>query len=277
MQEKALPLRDRTILITRAHAQAEEFARQLEDYGARVIPFPTIEIVEPDSYEPLDEAIANLYGYDWLILTSANSVAHFLKRLRFNKLDASALDDLRVCAIGERTVEALREASVHVDVVPEEFKAEGVFRALETYLGGRDQLQGQVFLFPRAAVARDYLPRALEAAGARVDIVAAYRTVPPQNLDRARVEAVLAGGGVDCIAFTSSSTVINFARLFDTTDLSRLLAGVNVACIGDVTGQTAARYNLHVDIQPTEFTARALAGAIANFFSRQNSGVRADD
>ncbi|MBA2340990.1 MAG: uroporphyrinogen-III synthase [Pyrinomonadaceae bacterium] len=268
MPEKALPLLHRTILVTRARAQAEEFAHQLEEYGARVIQCPMIEIVEPDSYEALDEAIGNLYGYDWLILTSTNGVAHFLKRLNFNGLDASALDDLRVCAIGERTTEALREASVHVDIVPEDFKAEGVFHALETYLGGRDKLQGQVFLLPRAAMARDYLPHALETAGARVDIVAAYRTIRPQNLDRARIEAMLAGGGVDCITFTSSSTVINFAQLFDTNDLSGLLAGVNVACIGDITEGTAARYNLQTDIQPAEFTTLALAQAIADFYSR---------
>ena len=268
MQEKALLLLNRTILITRARAQAEEFARRLEEYGARVIQCPMIEIVEPDSYEPLDEAIGNLYGYDWLILTSTNGVDHFLRRLRCNGIDASALDELRVCAIGERTVKALREASIHVDVVPEDFKAEGVFRALETYLGGREKLQGQVFLLPRATAARDYLPRELEKAGARVDSVAAYRTIRPQNLDRARIEAMLAGGAVDCIAFTSSSTVINFAQLFDTTDLRGLLAGVNIACIGDITGQTAIRYNLQPDIQPAEFTTLALARAIADFYSR---------
>ncbi len=178
------------------------------------------------------------------------------------------MDDLRVCAVGERTAEALRECSVHVDVVPEDFKAEGVFRALETYMGGREKLQGQVFLVPRAAVARDYLPRALEEAGGRVDAVTVYRTVPPQNLDRARAEVMLAGGGVDCITFTSPSTVQNFALLFDTTDLGQLLAGVAVACIGDITAQTIANYNLRIDIQPEDFTAIALAKAIADFYSQ---------
>ncbi|MBA2504182.1 MAG: uroporphyrinogen-III synthase [Pyrinomonadaceae bacterium] len=268
MRNKVLPLLDRTIMITRPRTQAAEFAQQLEDYGARVVQCPMIEIIEPESYEAVDEAIGNLYGYDWVIFTSANGVEYFMRRLSVNGRDASALDDLRVCAIGERTAEALREAAVHVDVVPEEFKAEGVFRALETYMGGREKLQGQVFLFPRAAVARDYLPRALEEACARADVVTVYRTVPPQNLDRARVEVMLAGGGIDCITFTSSSTVANFALLFDTTDLNQLLAGVDIACIGDITAQTAADYNLQIDIQPAEFTTAALASAIADFYSQ---------
>ena len=262
----AQPLRGRTVMITRALTQAGEFTALLERYGARVAACPTIAIVAPDTYAPLDEAIENLYGYDWLVFTSVNGVEHFMRRLGELGRDAGELDELRVCAIGEATAERLREALVHVDVVPEQFKAEGVYEALARFAGGREHLRGLNFLIPRAAVARDYLPRALEEAGARVDVVAAYRTVRPQSTDRARVEALLVGGGVDCVAFTSSSTVINFAQLFDTTDLGRLLAGIRVACIGDITAHTAADYGLRTDIQPDEYTIPALARAIALFY-----------
>ncbi|HEX8473431.1 MAG TPA: uroporphyrinogen-III synthase [Pyrinomonadaceae bacterium] len=264
-------LAGRTVMITRARAQAQEFAVELERYGARVVACPVIEIVAPESYAPLDEAIDNLYGYDWLVFTSTNGVEHFLRRMEAHGLDASELDELRVCAIGAATADRLRDAQVHVDVVPEQFKAEGVYAALESYEGGRAGLEKKNFLIPRAAVARDYLPLALEAAGARVDVVAAYRTVRPETTDRARVEAMLVGGAVDCITFTSSSTVINFAQLFDTTDLRPLLDGVRVACIGDITATTAADYGLQTDIQPAEFTTNALARAIAHFFSRSSS------
>lgn len=260
-------LAGRTIMITRARAQADRFAAELEAYGARVVACPTIEIVAPESYEPLDDAIAHMYGYDWLVFTSVNGVEHFMRRLEAGGLEASDLDDLRVCAIGEATADRLRDARVHVDVVPEEFKAEGVFTAIERFLGGRESLRGQNFLIPRAAVARDYLPRALADAGARADVVAAYRTVRPESTDRARIEALLVGGAVDCITFTSSSTVSNFAQLFDTTDLSRLLDGVRIACIGDITAHTAAQYSLHTDIQPSEYTIPALARAIADYYA----------
>jgi uroporphyrinogen III methyltransferase/synthase len=115
-------------------------------------------------------------------------------------------------------------------------------------------------------VARDYLPRALEEAGARVDVIPGYRTVRPQSTERAQLAALLAGGSVDCITFTSSSTVTNFAQLFDTTDLQELLAGVAIACIGDITAKTAADYNLTCTIQPREFTVPALARAIVGYF-----------
>jgi uroporphyrinogen III methyltransferase/synthase len=261
------PLAGRTVVITRARAQSAEFVSELERLGARVVSCPTIEIVEPESYALMDEAIENLYGYDWLIFTSVNGVDYFLRRLEKLGHDAGGLDELRVCAIGEATAVRLREAQVHVDVIPEQFKAEGAYSAIEAYVGGRENLDRLNFLIPRAAIARDYLPKALEEAGARVDVVTAYRTVRPQTSERGRVEALLAGGAVDCITFTSSSTVTNFARLFDTTDLSQLLSGVTVACIGDITASTAAEYGLRTSILPNEYTVPALTRAIVDYYS----------
>jgi uroporphyrinogen III methyltransferase/synthase len=265
-----MPLSGRTVMITRAREQSAEFAAALESLGARVVVCPTIEIVAPESYALLDEAVENLFGYDWVVFTSVNAVEYFLRRLESAGKEIGELDELRVCAIGDATAERLADAHVHVDVVPQKFQAEGVFDALESYIGGREKFENLNFLLPRAAVARDFLPRALESAGARVDVVPAYRTVRPETTDRARVEALLLGGGVDCVTFTSSSTVHNFAQLFDTRDLSRVLAGVRVACIGAITAQTASEYGLKTDIQPSEFTTPALARAVADFFSREN-------
>jgi uroporphyrinogen III methyltransferase/synthase len=264
------PLTGRTIVITRARSQASEFAAELERLGARVISCPTIEIVEPESYALLDEAIENLFGYDWLIFTSVNGVDYFLRRLKTLGHDSRELEELRVCAIGEATAVRLREAEVHVDVVPEKFKAEGAYAAIESYLGGREGLYRLSFLIPRAAVARDYLPDALEDAGARVDVVPVYRTVRPNTSERGRVDALLTGGAVDCITFTSSSTVANFAQLFDANDLSQLLEDVAVACIGDITASTATEYGLRTDILPTEHTIPALTRAIVDYYSRKD-------
>lgn len=260
------PLVGRTVVITRAQTQADEFVTELERFGADVILCPTIEIRELESYARLDEAIEHLYGYDWLIFTSANGVEYFFKRLKARERETSDLDELKVCAIGEATAERLRDLHVHVDVIPEEFKAEGVFSALERFVGGPEGLQGLNVLIPRASVARDYLPKTLEQAGARVDVVPAYRTSLPADLDRGRVAAMLSGSA-DCIAFTSSATVRNLARLFDTEDLSEALAGVVIACIGDITATTAADYGLRVEIQPEQFTVPSLARAIAKHFS----------
>lgn len=260
------PLIGKTVVITRAAAQAADFAQALEAYGAKVVICPTIEISDPENYERLDEAIDHLYGYDWIIFTSVNGVDFFLRRLAARGKNVDELDELKTCAIGDATADRLREARIHVDIVPTEFKAEGVFASLTTFLGGPDHFQGLNMLLPRAAVARDYLPKALEQAGARVDVVPAYRTIVPENLDRGRLSAMLAGSA-DCIAFTSSSTVKNLALLFDTNDLGQTLKELTIACIGDITATTAQEYGLTVDIQPKEFTVSALADAIAEYYS----------
>jgi uroporphyrinogen III methyltransferase/synthase len=254
-----------TVVVTRAASQAAELNTLLESYGAKVIVCPTIEIREPESYERLDEALDHLYGYDWLIFTSTNGVEFFLRRLTTRGLNVADLDEIKVCAIGQRTADKLHEARVHVDVVPSESTAEGVFAALTEFAGGAARLHGLNVLLPRAAIGRDYLPKALEEAGARVDVVTTYQTVLPENFDRGRLSAMLAGSG-DCIAFTSPSTVKNLAKLFDTHDLGKTLPGVTIACIGPVTAAAAVEYGLHVDIQPGQQTVKDLADAIAIYY-----------
>jgi uroporphyrinogen III methyltransferase/synthase len=266
-QVNNLPLTGRTVVITRALAQADEFAQELELYGAQVIACPTIEIQELEDYERLDEAISHLYGYDWLMLTSVNAVNYFFKRLMALGHDASRLDEVKVCVIGETTAERLRELHVHVDLIPSEFKAEGVYSALERFVGGDDAFKGLNILLPRASVARDFLPKALEAAGARVDVVPVYRTALPHNLDRGRVAAILSGSA-DCIAFTSASTVKNLAQLFDIQDLGAVLSGITIACLGDITAQTATDFGLKVEIQPPQSTIPFFARAIADYFEQ---------
>ena len=256
-------LEGRTVIVTRAASQAADLTGILESYGAKVIVCPTIEIREPDNYDRLDEALDHLYGYDWLIFTSTNGVDFFLKRLIEHGQQISDLDEIKVCAIGQKTADKLHDAHVHVDLVPSQSTAEGVFTALSEFAG---QVHGLNILLPRAAVGRDVLPQALQNAGARVDVVTTYQTVLPDNIDRGKLAAMLAGSG-DCIAFTSPSTIKNLAKLFDTHDLGKTLPGMVVACIGSVTAEAAAEYGLRVDIQPQETTTADLAQAIADYYA----------
>jgi uroporphyrinogen III methyltransferase/synthase len=256
------PLEGRTVIVTRAASQAADLTTILKTYGAKVIVCPTIEIREPDNYDRLDEALDHLYGYDWLIFTSTNGVEYFLKRLTDRGQQIADLDEIKVLAIGQRTADKLHDAHVHVDLVPSQSTAEGVFTAL----GEFTDLRGLNILLPRAAVGREVLPEALQKAGARVDVVTTYQTVLPDNLDRGKLAAMLTGSA-DCIAFTSPSTIKNLAKLFDTHDLGNTLPGMVVACIGSVTSDAAAEYGLRVNIQPQTFTTKDLAQAIANFYS----------
>ena len=261
------PLDGRTVIVTRAASQAADLTTILEGYGATVIVCPTIEIREPDNYDRLDEALEHLYGYDWLIFTSTNGVEYFLKRLTDRGQQIADLDEIKICAIGQKTADKLHDAHVHVDLVPSQSTAEGVFEALS----GFNNLSGLNILLPRAAVGREVLPEALQKAGARVDVVTTYQTVLPDNIDRGKLAAMLAGSG-DCIAFTSPSTIKNLAKLFDTHDLGKTFPQMIVACIGSVTANAAAEYGLRVDIQPQETTTAGLAQAIADYFDADKRG-----
>ena len=71
------PLFGHRILVTREHAEGFE---PLEELGAEIIEFPTIEIVPPERYDELDISIDKINTYNWLIFTSRNGVKYFFKR-----------------------------------------------------------------------------------------------------------------------------------------------------------------------------------------------------
>ena len=260
------PLLEKTVVVTRPREQAQELRRELENFGATVFLFPTIEIVPPDSYHDLDRAVCDLANYDWLIFTSANAAEHFLRRLRANDLETAEMDFARVCAIGEATFERLRVAQVHVDVLPEESNADGTFRAVVEYLGGEDELKDLRFLLPRSEIARADLPDKLRASGATVDDVAAYKTVLPEKSEIGKIKALLQTGAVDCIAFASPSSFVNFAQILKTEDLPKLLEPIQLACIGETTAQTVRENGFAARIVAREPSAQAFAAAIAEGF-----------
>lgn len=258
----ARPLAGKVVVVTRPRAQAQAFADLLEAAGARVLLAPTIAIEPPASWEPLDRALARLEDYRWAVFTSVNGVEMTRRRLEAAGRGADALRVLRLAAIGPATAESLRALGLDAEVVPDEYVAEALGDRLQALVGGGDRI-----LLARAAETRDVLVRLLEAAGATVDEVPAYRTRPERAEDAGELRQALRDGTVDVVTFTSSSTVRHFADLFRDEDLAGLLRGVVVACIGPVTRATAQGLGLETRIVPTEYTIPALARAIADHYA----------
>ena len=102
-------LSGRTVLVSPGKAQGE-LATELKQHGARVLTWPGLDIGGPEAYDALDEAIENLFGYDWLIFRNTNAVDFFLRRFHNRGHEISELDALRVCAVGEEAVTKLEEA-----------------------------------------------------------------------------------------------------------------------------------------------------------------------
>jgi uroporphyrinogen III methyltransferase/synthase len=243
-----LPLFGQRIVVTRARGQADALSSRLRALGAETIDLPTIEILPALDYGPLDQAIANLALYDWLIFTSANGVRFFLDRLDRSAVDLRALR-ARICAIGPATRAAVDALHLKVDLMGADYVAEGMLAAFAAH-----DLTGRRVLLPRAAVARDLVPIELARRGALVDVVEAYRTAPPSAFDLPEKPT--------WITFTSSSTVRNFVAMAGAQALAGVLARVNVASIGPVTSATARQLGIEVTVEASVFTVDGLVEAI---------------
>jgi uroporphyrinogen III methyltransferase/synthase len=236
------PLFGRRIVVTRAREQASDLVARLHDLGAETVELPVIELDEPDDGgAALRRAAGDVATYDWVVFTSANAVARFVRLLR----DARAFGAARIAAIGPGTSDALRGHRIEADLVPERFVAESL---LDAFPEGRGRV-----LLPRAAVARDVLPDGLRAKGWDVDVVEAYRTVATSP-SPATVEAV---AHADAITFTSSSTVTNFLEVAGAAAVPKV-----VACIGPITADTARAAGLAVDIVADEHTIVGLVESL---------------
>jgi uroporphyrinogen III methyltransferase/synthase len=256
------PLEGRTIVITRARAQAQRFAQLLEAAGARVLQAPTIVIEPPASWELLDAALGALDSFTWVVFTSVNGVAMVDRRLSARGLAWAAIARKRVAAIGPATAEALAEHGVRVELVPAEYRAEALVEGLRRVVGPGDRV-----LLPRAKETRDVLVVELRRLGVAVTEVPAYQTRRIED-GVVRLREALASGSVDAVTFTSSSTARNFAEQFSADERSAWRGRITVASIGPITAATAAEYGLSTDVMPSEYTIPALARALADYFSR---------
>jgi uroporphyrinogen III methyltransferase/synthase len=243
-----LPLFGRKIIVTRARDQASELSEKLRGLGADAIEFPVIELQPPADYGPLDGAIERLERYDWLIFTSVNGVRFFLDRLDSSSRDLRSLR-ARICAIGPATRRAIESLHLKVELTPSEYVAESLVQAFKSI-----DLSGKRILIPRAAVARDVIPVELAKLGAQVDVVEAYRNVPPDGARESAAHLPKA----DWITFTSSSTVTNYVQIAGLESLR----GVRVASIGPVTSATARRLGVQVDVEANPYTIDGLIAAL---------------
>ena len=241
------PLLGWTVVVTRPRAQATELAERLRAAGALAVEAPVVSLGEPgDGGAALRAAAGRVGAYDWVVFTSANAVEAFVGLLR----DARSFGAARIAAIGPGTAAALARCHLVADLVPERFVAEGL---LEVFPPPPGPTGGGRVLLPRAAQARDVLPKGLRALGWDVDVVEAYRT----GRTRPSEEALASVRSADVVTFTSSSTVSGFLDVVDRRDVPGI-----VACIGPVTADTARSLGLRVDVVASVHTIEGLVAAL---------------
>lgn len=257
------PLAGKQILITRAQGD-NYLAAKLQQLGATTVDLPTLEIKPPDQWQPLDQAIAHLNSYDWLILTSANGVHSFFERLAHARKDARALARLQIAVVGEKTAASLASYGLKPDLVPETFVADALAAAF-------GDLTGQKVLFPRVqSGGREVLIEQLTAKGAQVEAIAAYEsgcpaTIPPHTL------AAIQSRKLDFITFTSAKTVKHFAQLLDqvtaTPTWKTWIESAQIVAIGPQTAIACQQILERVEAEAAVYSLDGIVEAIIQLTS----------
>ena len=250
------PLFGKRIVVTRTRQQAGGLSKKLAQLGANVIEVPTIRIEPPKDLKAFGQLVMDSHTYDWIVFTSPNGVDRFFEM--FYKLynDARSIGGVKIAAIGPGTAEKIKSYHLSVDLLPEEFVAEGLVKAFKEV-----NVENQTILWVKAEQTREIISNELTGLGAIVDEAIAYRTVP-EDPDNEAIQR-FKNEGADVITFTSSSTVEHFLDL-----KVPLPPGIKIASIGPITSDTLVKRDLPVDIEAKEHTIPGLVAAIEKYFAK---------
>ena len=257
-----LPLLGKRFLITRSHAQAADFAALLEQQGGEAICIPTIEIIPPESWKPLDFVMRDLDDFDIVILTSVNGVEAFFDRLLATNQYYGILTEMLVVAVGPKTAQAIEKYCIHPGLIPEDYRAEGVIAELL-----QRGVKGKRIFYPRAEIARTLIIDSLRNAGAEVVAPVAYRTILPQGSED-KIRNLLSGGELDAVCFSSSSTFNNLLTMLG-DDLKKLQGRAEFFSIGPQTTETIRKHGFNVALEPQQWTLDALVAAMVDYYKKQ--------
>lgn len=246
------------VVVTRAREQASELKRMLEDSGAQVLQFPTIEIAPPASYDSLDRVIDA--KYDWLVFTSTNGVQAFFERLFAKGKDVRALAGAKVAAVGQSTADDLRARGINPDVVPERFISTELLPLL-----AEDQ-KGIRTAVIRAEEGREELITELRRRGGEVDLAVAYRTVAA-DYDIDELRELIANDKIDVVTFTSASTVDHFFEKLTSDERAKLLSHASTVSIGATTSEALHKYGIAPTIVAAKATIPAMHDAVLELFA----------
>jgi len=246
----ARPLLGTRVLVAGSPGTSEKLSDRLFALGADVLVQPAIQITDPPDWAPVDAALERLDQYDWLVFSSGNGVDYFFRRLFESGRDVRRLGNIKLAAVGSSTAERLARYHLQADLVPEQFHAEALARALES------EAEGRRYLLARASRGRQVLANELTRAGAQVDEVVVYSSIDVEvsNPDVARV---LASGEIDWIMATSPATARSLARLYG-EDLRR----ARLASISPLTSAALRDLGFEPAAEASPHTAAGLVNAI---------------
>jgi uroporphyrinogen-III synthase len=234
----------------------------LSQRGAFPLALPLIRIEPAGRAEQIEAALNDLSSYDWVVFTSANGVERFFDHLAGRPFSPNA------AVVGPATGQALRARGITPAFMPSEHTGAALARGLLEHEDGA-AVSGRILL-PCAVDRSDDAARVLRTAGARVQELPIYRTVPeePGRQDLAAIE-----GRIDAVLFFSGSAVRSLCALAGKTPkLAKALSKAVVGCIGPSTAESARKMGLRVDDIPEAHTSEALVDALEERFRYWKKG-----
>ena len=229
-----LPLAGWKVLVTRPRQHISKTADLLRKKGAEVLELPSICTVPVEDNSRLYEAFEKLDTYQWIIFTSPAGVEIFFDEMDRKEMDVRSLGQAKIAVIGEGTKKKLKEYHLLADFVPSVYDGETLGAELAKELQGDEKI-----LIPRAEAGNKKLTELLEQTGARADDIATYTTCYEKSrlIDEKKEFET---GSVDCVVFTSASTVKGFVEGTPGLDYTT----VKAACIGKQTKAAADAYGM---------------------------------
>lgn len=255
------PLAGTRVVVTRAEGPGGPLSRRLAERGAEVLNWPVLAFEPAEDPTALEEALARLEDYDWILFTSPRAVSAVAERRARPPVGRP-----RVAAVGGSTAECLRSAGWPVELEALPASGEGLLRAFEG-IG----CNGARMLFPASSIARDTLRRGLEARGATIEQLTAYRTVPVA-LDTVRCLAALEEGDPPILTFASPSAVSGLAAALRGEQLEALLGRCPAVVIGKTTGRALSATGFSPTLTAASSTLAGLADAVEQVAQEARTG-----
>lgn len=269
-----LPLRGKTVVITRPREQAEELAQLVAGRGGKPLIASTVEIKPHRDPEAVRQLIRSITSgrVDYLVFMSRNGVASLIEASKAEGLRDDlmrALNRAKIVAVGPKTRKKIEDYGLKVDFTPSEYSSTGLLRLLS-----KMGIQGKSVMIPRAEKASGYLREGLQKLGADVMEFPVYESALPSN----RYEVLgmldeLFRGEVDVVTFTSSATARNLFKIAQecgkTDELRTCLGYLVVAAIGPVTQKTLEEHGVRVHVTPKEYTVDAMIAAVENHLEEE--------
>ena len=251
------------VAITRPKDRAKKACEIVENLGGSAILAPTLDL-QPVNSESLKELVSKKDELDWIVFTSPTTI------VSLNKFYPDFIKTLncKLAVIGNKTGKLAEKNGLAVDLMPEDFTAEGLIEEFK-----KREITGKTIGIPRTASARPVLPEELEKLGNTVILAEAYKSLFP--MDEKAVQDLIQkieNKEIDAITFTSPLTVENFFKIAD--DKAKLAQLLNdnllTVCIGPITAKVLDEYDISY-IYPDTYTVPDMMELLFKTW-RENNG-----